>query len=133
MKIYNLLNMGNAENGSRQETHGGLKTAVMATILALTGCGKAEATDSNKAPEAGVQYASVNVETVTRAECLALRTQTDLMKACMVKLADQRKTEIAAKTEVLETEKEANDQRNTTVEVLSKKIEDRALNQDPTR
>jgi len=110
--------MGKPENGART----GRLALLMTGVLAACSPANAENKGTGSAPE--IQYASANVETVTRAECLALRTQTDLMKACMVKLADQRKIEIAAIDKSIETEKEANDQRNTRVDVLSNEVKE---------
>ncbi len=138
MKIYNTLFMGNPDNGSR---HGGLKTAALATILALAGCSKAEAADKANSPEIVPTKvaALVETETVTRAECLALEIKSKKI-ACMRQLSAQRKAEITAldkglqaDTETIATNEQGLEEQRTTVDVLMKEIEDRALDQEPTR
>jgi len=121
--------------------------ATAAGGLALAGCAEAGAEDKNKAPETAefTRLAAV-VETikVTRDQCIALMPDKAEVKACMVKLSQQNKAEIAAKTvrkaeqvetiatktEILETEKDKNDLRHTTVEGLSKVV---ALQEEPNR
>ena len=141
----------------------GIKTLSATVISGLTllagGC-EANAGAKNK-PNEAVQVASMNVinRAKTQADCLKLNLKTnELIMTCMrnvtARESADRETEIAALDaqekgldvdnatidQQIETEKEANDQRNTTVEVLSKEneelmsiIEARALSQDPTQ
>jgi hypothetical protein len=140
MKIYNLLNMGK------------LRTllATAAGGLALAGC-EASADNSKDTTNEAVRVASMNVieQAKTQADCLKLGLETnEKIMVCMrdvtARESAARQAEIAAKTEVLETEKEANDQRRTTnvvlseenqrlekeVEVLEKVV---AMQEEPTR
>jgi len=115
---------------------GKFRQGVMAVAagLALTGCNEARADDNTQAE---VQKVAAVVETtkVTRDQCIALATKAEKIE-CMKRLKAQRRAEIAAKvdlrdenaetiatrTEILETEKEANENRRTTVEGLSKVV-----------
>jgi len=115
---------------------GKLRTTVMSAMagLALAGCNEAQAND-NAPAEVQKVAAVVEATKVTRDQCIALATKAEKIE-CMKKLKAQRRAEIAAKvdlreenaetiaakTDVLETEKEANEERRTTIEGLSKVV-----------
>ena len=109
----------------------GTLLATAASGLALAGCVDAD-TKNDKAPETTTaeltpMAAVVEVKVRTQAECRALVGATKEEKlTCMREAKAARQAEIAAKTQILETEKEANKERRTTNEVLSKEFQQMA-------
>ena len=96
--------------------------ATAAGGLALAGC-EAGANEKSKDPETAefTKLATI-VETtkVTREQCIALMPNKEEVKACMLKLGEQKKNEIAALDKSIESEKALGQELDTTNEVLSK-------------
>lgn len=94
------------------------------TGLGLTACNAAETPDDTAKAlgkaEPVKTMAVVETAKVTREQCITLIPNKDEVKACMLKVQAQNKVEMAAKRQILETEKDANEQRLTTVEGLKK-------------
>ena len=109
----------------------GTLLATAASGLALAGCVDVD-TKNDKAPETTTaeltpMAAVVEVKVRTQAECRALVNVTkDEKLACMREAKAARQAEIAALDENIQTEKEANKERRTTNEVLSKEFQQMA-------
>lgn len=104
----------------------GIGTALVLAGSLLAACGPEagaqQATQVDR-PEP-IQVAAVRAETRTRtmAECRTLADRTEKI-ACMTEVRDALRAENAAIDTAIETEREANEQRRTTVEGLTRGVE----------
>jgi len=129
--------MGNPDNGSR---HGGLKSALATlTTLGIAACSNADAADSSVDKDKEYIKLAAVTETVTRAECLAMKIK-DQKIACLVQLKSQGQAEIAAKTEqrqanaeTITAQQKEGQQLDTTIEVLKKEIAGDLGAKEPSR
>jgi len=94
---------------------------LLVILLVLSACGNATATDNPQ----------VDLETqpLTRAECLAIEVKEDKI-ACFQKLAKQKKAELEATQQRVETLKSENEKRRERNEALLKEFERGVLDEE---
>jgi len=134
MILYNHILMANPENGSRQETHGGITRlrAFMATLgamgLGLAACANAdEATKMAKQPEEPIRVATLEASELDKAVLSKIVTDYQKCVAEEVEVAEALDDPIEKAEFIVEGEEACQDSMDTAVRIAESKARMRGL------